>query len=138
MMGQDMSVLESEAKFFKVLSHPARLEILDVLRDGEQCVCHLETILGYRQSYISQHLTILRSAGIVEDRRDGWNIFYRVVQPRLYEVVDAAIELFEKNKTKAHRPVRVNKPSAACPCPKCSQNHDPLEHSDEGLETVDG
>jgi DNA-binding transcriptional ArsR family regulator len=132
-----MNTLDREAKFFKVLSHPARLEILDVLRDGEQCVCHLETILGYRQSFISQHLTVLRSAGFVEDRRDGWNIFYRVIEPRLYEVVDAAIELFNPNYQRIHRPVRVNDPSAACPCPKCSQNQDPTEHSAEHLKIVE-
>jgi DNA-binding transcriptional ArsR family regulator len=135
-MERQMNALDREAKLFKVLSHQARLEILDVLRDGEQCVCHLETILGYRQSYISQHLTVLRSAGILEDRRDGWNIFYRVVEPRLYEVVDAAFELFDRNDQRARRPVRVNEPSAACPCPKCSQNHDPAEHAGEPIEVI--
>jgi len=60
------------AGLFKTLMHPARLEILEILRDGEHCVCHIEAVLGYRQAYISQQLSVLREAGLVQDRRDGW------------------------------------------------------------------
>ena len=69
--------------------HPTRMAILDVLRGGEQCVCHMEAVLGLRQAHISQHLMILREAGLVTDRRDGWNIFYRVSKTDIYKVIDA-------------------------------------------------
>ena len=69
---------EAQAQLLKVLTHPARLAILNILRDGEHCVCHMEAYLGYRQAYISQQLAVLREAGLIQDRRDGWNIFYRV------------------------------------------------------------
>ncbi len=108
------------AKLLKVLNHPVRLEILDILRDGEQCVCHLETFLGYRQSYISQHLTVLRSAGIIQDRRDGWNIFYRVIMPGIYDVIDAVSDLLSPEQSPERRPVLVNNPANDCPCPKCA------------------
>jgi len=78
-----------QVQIFKSLTHPVRISILDILRDGEHCVCHLEAYLGFRQSYISQQLSVLREAGLIQDRRDGWNIFYRVVEPRIYEVLDA-------------------------------------------------
>ena len=58
-----MKPFEAEAHFFKLLMHPARLEILDELRKDEACVCHLEAKLGYRQAYISQHIMVLRKAG---------------------------------------------------------------------------
>ena len=58
-------------QIFKVLTHPARLAILEILRDGEHCVCHMEAHLGFRQAYISQQLSVLRDAGLVQDRRDG-------------------------------------------------------------------
>jgi DNA-binding transcriptional ArsR family regulator len=85
-----MAVYDESAKLFKTLRHPARLEILEILRDGEHCVCHIEAVLGYRQAYISQQLSVLRQAGLVQDRRNGWNIFYRVVESRVFDVVDAA------------------------------------------------
>src|SRR5512134_438240 len=81
---------DSQVKLFKVLMHPARLAILEVLRNGEACVCHIEAALGYRQAYLSQQLMVLREAGLVEDQREGWNIYYRVTKPELFAVIDAA------------------------------------------------
>ncbi|HTX78948.1 MAG TPA: metalloregulator ArsR/SmtB family transcription factor, partial [Longilinea sp.] len=72
----EQSSYEAESQLFKLLTHPARLAILDILRDGEHCVCHMEAYLGYRQAYLSQQLAILREGGLLQDRREGWNIFY--------------------------------------------------------------
>jgi DNA-binding transcriptional ArsR family regulator len=58
---------DSQVKLFKALMHPARLAILNVLRTGEACVCHMEAALGYRQAYLSQQLMVLRDAGLVDD-----------------------------------------------------------------------
>lgn len=99
---------------FKVLTHPARIAILNILRDGEHCVCHMEAHLGFRQSYISQQLTVLREAGMITDRRDGWNIFYRVVNPHIYAVLDAAQALT------GQAPGAFPKPAVNCTCPHCS------------------
>src|SRR5574341_907516 len=107
---------EPLATLFKALMHPARLEILEILREGEQCVCHMEAHLGYRQAYISQHLMVLREAGLVEDRRDGWNIFYRVSRREVYKVTDAMSAL-------AGQPARQIShihSATSCPCPKCN------------------
>jgi len=111
-----MEFYESQAKLFKVLMHPVRLAILDILKDGEQCVCHIEANLGYRQAYISQQLMVLRESGLVEDRRDGWNIFYRVVKPEIYAVIEAATEVTGA----ANRPLPIKRVGDACACPKCS------------------
>ncbi len=101
---------------FKALMHPARLEILDILRTGEECVCHIEAQLGYRQAYVSQQLAVLRDAGLVQDTRDGWNIYYRVIRPEVYALIDVA-------RTMAgipiHHPAAVNR-LHNCPCPKCA------------------
>jgi DNA-binding transcriptional ArsR family regulator len=107
----------SPAKLFKVLMHPARLAILDVLRDGEECVCHLEAMLNYRQAYISQQLMVLRDAGLVQDRREGWNIYYRVTEPRVFAVMDAAQAVTGETKPAARRS---SAPAKPCPCPKCA------------------
>lgn len=108
---------QDEVQLFKVLTHPARLAILEILRQGEQCVCHMEAHLGYRQSYISQQLAVLRQAGLVQDRREGWNIYYRVTQPGIYALLDAAQALAAQGG--GYTPKRFSTPTA-CPCPKCS------------------
>lgn len=108
--------LDRQAKLFRALMHPARLAILDMLRDGEQCVCHMEATLGYRQAYVSQQLAVLREAGLVRDRRDGWNIFYWVTEPRVYTLLDAARTIVGGPET-AEPP---RNPAANCSCPKCA------------------
>ncbi len=113
-----METYEQHAKLFKVLMHPTRLAILDMLRYGEECVCHMETALDLRQAYISQQLMVLREAGLIQDRRDGWNIFYRVIQPEIYAVLDAAgILLGEKSDDGEH--IDIQKRYEVCDCPKC-------------------
>ena len=108
---------EQLTRLFKALMHPARLEILDILRSGEQCVCHMEAHLGYRQAYISQQLAVLREAGLIEDRRDGWNVYYRVIDRRVYDLVDEARAMVGLAGTPHHRS---NRKIVACPCPKCA------------------
>jgi len=105
---------EAQAKLFKALMHPARLAILEVLRSGEACVCHMEAALGYRQAYLSQQLMVLREAGLVDDRRDGWNVYYRVTKPNVFAVTDAARSVLgERNQ----KPLPAVLPS--CGCPHC-------------------
>ena len=110
----DVSPLDSQAQIFKVLAHPARIAILNILRNGEHCVCHMETHLGLRQAYISQQLSVLREAGLIQDRRDGWNIFYRAADERIYEVLNM-IRLITGQELP-----EMKKPEVLCTCPKCS------------------
>ena len=111
-----MDAYEGSAKLLRVLMHPARLEILNTLRDGEHCVCHIEAALGYRQAYISQHLSVLRAAGVIQDRREGLNIYYHVRQPQLFAILDAAQALNGARTTKRRSTAR----AATCPCPQCN------------------
>ena len=106
---------ETQAQLLKVLTHPARLAILNILRDGEHCVCHMEAHLGFRQAYISQQLMVLREAGLIQDRRDGWNVFYRVAQPKIFEV------LYAVEKITGPEEIAPSTNSAVpCTCPKCN------------------
>lgn len=104
-----------QAQLFKVLTHPVRLAILNILREGEHCVCHMEAHLGYRQAYISQQLMVLREAGIIQDRRDGWNVYYRVVEPRIFAIISAVEQIVP-----AENEIAVSHSPVACPCPKCN------------------
>lgn len=119
-----MENYQTQAQWFKVLMHSTRLAILDILRDGEQCVCHMEAVSGLRQAHISQHLMLLREAGLVTDRRDGWNIFYSVTKPEIYAVIDAmnAFSGAPEGSIDSNRsPTTVSKSRKyPCPCPKCN------------------
>jgi ArsR family transcriptional regulator len=108
-----MKIYEQEIKFYKALMHPARLAILDLLRDGEACVCHMEATFGYRQAYISQQLMALRDAGLVEDRRDGLNIYYRIIRPEIFDVLDAM------RQVTGLRPSVAKPAPNTCNCPYC-------------------
>ena len=109
-----MDTYVKSAQFMKTLAHPVRLSILDLLRDGEVCVCHLEAALHQRQAYISQQLALLRDAGLVEDRREGWRIYYHVTQPQIFEIIDAVGHLMGNDWQRHSRAVLED-----CACPAC-------------------
>ena len=113
-MSNMIKPFQDSANVFKILAHPARLAILTILRDGEQCVCHIEAMLKMRQAYISQHLKVLKDAEIVTDRRDGWNMYYRVTQLEIFEILDAMFA-----QTGQPTPIPHAHSKAECPCPKC-------------------
>jgi ArsR family transcriptional regulator len=91
------------AALFKALAHPTRLAIIDLLRGGELCVCNLEQALGCRQAYVSQQLTVMRDAGIVSVRREGWRIYYRVTQPAIFSLVGLACAVVDNTSALATR-----------------------------------
>lgn len=115
-MEPDQTVYETNSALLRSISHPVRMAILDILRQDESCVCHMEAVLGQRQAYISQQLSVLKQAGIIEDQRDGWNIYYRVRDPRIFDLLDVLRGLTNSQAL----PANALKPRA-CPCPKCNE-----------------
>jgi DNA-binding transcriptional ArsR family regulator len=99
------------ANLLKAMAHPLRLQILDLLRGGELCVCHIEAFLNRRQAYISQQLMTLRAAGLVECRREGLLVYYRIAHPK----IDQLLTLM--SGTPAHHGHKV---VDGCPCPTCA------------------
>lgn len=74
------------------MAHPSRLLVLEELAGGERCVCDLQRLVGTDMSTVSKHLALLRRAGLVEDRREGLKVFYRLRVPcvmRFLDCVDA-------------------------------------------------
>jgi DNA-binding transcriptional ArsR family regulator len=113
-----MEPYQDICELFKVLIHPTRLAILEMLRHREECVCHMTAMLGARQSYVSQQLMVLRDAGLVIDRRDGWNIYYHVTRPEVYAVLDAARNMVPDQQYEVPTFI-LHSRSGSCPCPKC-------------------
>jgi ArsR family transcriptional regulator, arsenate/arsenite/antimonite-responsive transcriptional repressor len=94
--------LARAAELFHALSDETRLAVLDMLRDGEKCVCDLQDALGAAQSRLSFHLRVLRDAGLVADRREGRWAYYRIQPEAVVEVHDLAVML----QARRHLPVR--------------------------------
>ena len=72
---------EVRARIIKALAHPSRLMMVDALTDGEKCVCVLRELVGSDMSTVSKHLTLMREAGIVVDRKVGQQVFYSLRVP---------------------------------------------------------
>ena len=106
------------ADILKVLGSEFRVRILFKIGHGEACVCHLETVLKKRQAYISQHLMVLRDAGILDTRREGKYIFYRVMDPGIFSLIETAVGV--AGISAADLP-KFSEPGtlANCDCPSC-------------------
>lgn len=107
---------KENARRFKLLGHPIRLQILDILRRSPECVCHLEATLGRPQPYISQQLRLLREAGIIADSKDGLNVFYHLSDPAVAALLNSALGPV--------LPGGHNRRTATphCVCPKCVEH----------------
>jgi DNA-binding transcriptional ArsR family regulator len=86
-------ISEQIASLLTAIAAPQRIAILLAIGTGEACVCHLEAKLGYRQAYISQHLMALRQAGLLDSRREGKYIFYRLAKPEVTLLIQQAAKI---------------------------------------------
>jgi ArsR family transcriptional regulator len=82
-------IYEVKANLFRVLGHPARVRILELLREGESTVGSLQAKLGLDSGGTSQHLAALRRIGLVGSRREGTSVYYRVDDPRVFDLLEA-------------------------------------------------
>ncbi|MGO9081641.1 MAG: ArsR/SmtB family transcription factor [Streptosporangiaceae bacterium] len=83
-------IYQVKADFFKTLGHPARIRILELLRDGECLVGDLIPAVGIEPSHLSQQLGVLRRANILQVRREGAAVRYSVADPRIFELLEVA------------------------------------------------
>jgi DNA-binding transcriptional ArsR family regulator len=79
----------AKASLFRTLGHPARVRILELLRDGEKSVGALQEALELESGGTSQHLAALRRIRLVESRREGTSVFYRVADPEVFSLLEA-------------------------------------------------
>lgn len=120
-------------EIFKALSDETRLRIIKVLEGGERCVCDIAAALDMSQPKISFHLSTLKEAGIIKDRREGkWihysitehDMFRRFLVLAVFERIDAEVSRQDRERLEAFlksKPMRVmEKETAAMPCAKCS------------------
>ncbi|MCL6089148.1 MAG: metalloregulator ArsR/SmtB family transcription factor [Candidatus Marsarchaeota archaeon] len=81
-------MLKRKARLLKALSDETRLKIVQALLGGEMCACTLVPASGKAQPTVSQHLKVLLQSGILESRRDGVNIWYKLKSPEAARIMD--------------------------------------------------
>jgi ArsR family transcriptional regulator len=94
------------AEMCKVFSNPIRLEILNLLRDKEMSVTELIKTSKLSQANISQHLSIMKSKGIVLSKRDGKMIYYKLSNPKILKAFDIIREVLTERVEKNRRIIR--------------------------------
>jgi len=81
---------DRQAEILKALAHPLRIAILDFLKDGEQCVCDIAKHVASERSNVSRHLAIMVSCGVLECRKDGLNVIYRLKARCILDFLECA------------------------------------------------
>ena len=83
-------IYQIKADFFKALAHPARIRVLELLRDGESSVGQLLPEVGLEASHLSQQLAVLRRANVLQTRRVGSTVYYSVTDERIFTLLEVA------------------------------------------------
>ena len=89
-------VLELKAEILKALAQPTRLKILELLRNGEKCICEIVPALNGEQSNISRHISLMQKSHLVTTRKDGVRVMVKVKDPKLFEILDNINLLLKK------------------------------------------
>jgi ArsR family transcriptional regulator len=110
---------EKASSILSVLGNPFRIQIAIALSGQEACVCHLEQLLKKRQAYISQHLMVMRDAGLLDTRRDGKYIYYRLADKEgVLDLIRSAAVIAGMDPVEM--PVPPLQPVLSlCACPNC-------------------
>jgi ArsR family transcriptional regulator len=89
-------VLELKAEILKALAQPTRLKILELLRNGERCICEIVPAINGEQSNISRHISLMQKSHLVTTRKDGVKVMVKVKDPKVFEILDSISLLLKK------------------------------------------
>jgi ArsR family transcriptional regulator len=103
----DPNLVELESNFLKALAQPTRLQILYFLKDGEQCQCKIIPRMKEDQSNISRHLTHLRDMGILDSRREGVSVYYKIKDKRIFRLLSLADQMIRADIQKRAEQAKV-------------------------------
>lgn len=78
-------LFQKQADIAKAITHPLRIAIMDFLKDGEQCVCDIAEYVGSERSNVSRHLSVMVNAGVLEHRKEGLRVIYKLKTPCILE-----------------------------------------------------
>ena len=97
MTKKEQTRCEARAKILKAMAHPTRMFIVEKLSKKSHCVCELTEMIGADTSTVSRHLSILKNAGIVSDRKQGTTVYYSLEAPCLLRFIGCVEQVIEQN-----------------------------------------
>jgi ArsR family transcriptional regulator len=89
--------IQLKAEVLKALAQPTRLKILEMLRNGERCICEIVPAINGEQSNISRHISTMQKSHLISTRKDGVKVMVKVRDPRIFEILDT-VGLFLKTQ----------------------------------------
>jgi DNA-binding transcriptional ArsR family regulator len=84
----EQRIIELKAEILKVLAQPTRLKILELLRNGERCICEIVPAINGEQSNISRHISLMQKSHLVTTRKDGVRVMVKVSDQKIFEILD--------------------------------------------------
>jgi DNA-binding transcriptional ArsR family regulator len=96
-VSMEEKVLELKAEVLKALAQPTRLKILELLRNGERCICEIVPAINGEQSNISRHISMMQKSHLVTTRKDGVKVMVNVKDPIIFDILDH-ISIILKNQ----------------------------------------
>lgn len=87
------NLFEKQAEVVKSIAHPLRIAVIDFLKDGEQCVCDIADFIGAERSNVSRHLSVMVNSGVLDSRKDGLKIIYRLRTPCVLKFISCVTEV---------------------------------------------
>ena len=81
-------LVQAKSDVLKALAHPTRIKILEYLRDGEKCVCEIMREISIEQSNVSQHLSHLKKVNVLDSKKEGLKVIYRVKNDEVFQILN--------------------------------------------------
>jgi DNA-binding transcriptional ArsR family regulator len=99
-------VLELKAEILKALAQPTRLKILELLRNGERCICEIVPAINGEQSNISRHISLMQKSHLVTTRKDGVKVMVKVSDPKIFDLLDRVNSILKTRMNEQSRLIR--------------------------------
>jgi DNA-binding transcriptional ArsR family regulator len=99
-------IFELKAEVLKALAQPTRLKILELLRNGERCICEIVPAINGEQSNISKHISLMQKSHLVATRKEGVKVMVKVSDPKIFEILDSINIILRNRMSEQSRLIR--------------------------------
>ncbi len=89
-------LFERQAIIARAIAHPIRIAVIDYLKNGEQCVCDIAEYVDSERTNVSKHLAVMTTAGLLESRKEGLKVIYRLKTPCILQFFESAVACIKK------------------------------------------
>jgi len=89
-------IIALKADILKAMAQPTRLKILELLRDGERCICEIIPAINGEQSNVSRHISLMQKSNLVTTRKDGVRVMVKVRDPKIFDILDRVSQILKE------------------------------------------